>query len=273
MLSSLVSVRLIIDANIAIRDLRWMVKSRRNPDALPDTIEISQTGLVELYAPLFLATEVNKYIPTLARESNKEVGWITALWEEYRVHLNFVDTNYLPPINDGRELRDPKDISYIQLQQHFQHPILTRNIDIAAMGGHVVSFVVTQRLKSLYRANAVEYQFAIAGHIALAIGSPAIEALASKIRSGFTLLKNAPPWFYLGLAFVLISILLNPYYKERIATFFSGFIDNAPALFEEIADLARRAFEPYNEAKTKAAEALRSLPPELLHQPQRGGAE
>ena len=259
-LSRLVDARLIIDANIAIRDLRWMAVTRKNPEAQPETIEIVRTGLVKLYAPLFLVAEVRKYIPKIAKEAKKEEQEVELLWKEFANHIYFVDTSSFPPITDGRELRDPKDIPYVQLQEHLQLSILTKDEDIAAMGGKVIDIVVTKRLKQLYRTNAVEYQFASAGHIALCISGHAIEGLVKKIQTGFSIVRNAPPWVYIALAIILFAVLKDPKNRERISDFFEAIFDNAPELFEEVTKLAKRATRPYTDAKRKAADIAETLP-------------
>lgn len=267
-LSRLVEAKLIIDANIAIRGLRWMALTRKNPEAQPETIEIAKTGLVTLYAPLFLATEVRKYIPKIAKDAGKSIEEVQTLWNEFATFIQFVDTAPLPEISDGRELRDPKDIPYIQLQEHLQHPILSKDKDIAAMGGRVIDIIVTKRLKQLYRANAVEYQLASFGHVGLCISANAIKSLVTKIQSGFTLLKNAPPCVYLVLAFILFAIFRNPKNRERFADLVEALLENAPEVFTEFGTLIKQATTPYTESRIKAAQIVERLPSELKQKPE-----
>ncbi len=81
-LSTLASVSLVVDANVVYRAVLWMAKTRKNPDAEPEFIELAKTGLVTYHAPKFLIQEIRKYLPEIAQKADKPITEIEELWNQ-----------------------------------------------------------------------------------------------------------------------------------------------------------------------------------------------
>lgn len=241
-----------------------MAKTRKNPNAEPEFIELAKTGLVTYHAPKFLTLEIRKYLPEIAQKADKPLSQITELWKQVDEHIQYYDTGKLPPVTDERARVDPKDIPYLQLQEHLGLAILTEDPHLVQMGASVVSFVVTARLKDLYRTNAIEYQLAVGGHIAFSISTRVLSAIAKKLREGFTLIKNAPAWVHIGIAIVLVAVLSNPRNREKLSGFIKPLLSNAEDVFSEVGKLLKEAVSPYSEAKLKSADIIANLPEGIL---------
>ena len=63
-----VQFRVIVDANIIIRELLWLVGKRKNPNATTQLQEVVAADTIILHAPVYLEAEVMKYLPVLAEE-------------------------------------------------------------------------------------------------------------------------------------------------------------------------------------------------------------
>jgi predicted nucleic acid-binding protein len=260
LLTKIVEANIIIDANIAIRALRWMAVKRTNPSAKPEILEIAETGYAKIHAPLFIDDEIREHLPEIIEASGKSAEEIERLWLEFREKLHLHDTSSLPPLPTETNNIDPDDAPYIQLQQKLSHHIISEDKHIPSIGGRTVQLVVIKRLKDLYRANATEYQFAITGYGVLVLGSHLIPGLIAILKNALDRIIELPGWAHLLIILSIVHIYNDPRLKEKFSSILEGVALLIPELTTEILKHTADSFSKLNDAKQKAADIAKEFP-------------
>ena len=187
LLSEVVSIKIIIDANVAYKAIRWIAVKRKNPAAKPEILELIETGYVEIHAPKFIDDEIQEHLHEIVEKSGKTSEQIQQLWSDLKSNIHLHDTSSLPELPTEVAEVDPDDVPYIQLHQKLNHQIVSDDKHISKMGGRGTDLTVISRLKDLYRANATEYQFAISGYGIMVLGSHVIPGLLSMLKNAVNL--------------------------------------------------------------------------------------
>lgn len=65
--SGLIKFRLIVDANVILKDIRWLVRNRRSGTARTNLLELLEARAVEVFAPTYLSQEVSTHIATIGK--------------------------------------------------------------------------------------------------------------------------------------------------------------------------------------------------------------
>jgi ribonuclease HI len=73
-------VRLVLDANLIIGDIRWLVKKRTTPGARTALQEALASRTIAGFAPSFLDDEVRKELASVARDEELSVDAMFAEW-------------------------------------------------------------------------------------------------------------------------------------------------------------------------------------------------
>ena len=82
-------VRIVVDSNRVLRDLRWLLGGRRDPSARSALQDAMASGTVVAHAPNALMDEVGEHIPELAQELGIEESRVWWEWEDYQKALHF----------------------------------------------------------------------------------------------------------------------------------------------------------------------------------------
>src|ERR1700674_3086742 len=69
----LVQIRLVIDASIVQKELRWRIGSRRDPDARSGLHEAIDSGTILAFAPMALKQEIEQHIDEIAQDAGVPV--------------------------------------------------------------------------------------------------------------------------------------------------------------------------------------------------------
>jgi predicted nucleic acid-binding protein len=107
------TLRLVLDANVLVAEVRWIVKKRKDPKARTALQEALTSGLLVAFAPTYLEEEMRNQLATLAYEEGLSCEALFAAWDDYRRVLKFYDAS--PPAA-GRTTHgiDPKDTPYVE---------------------------------------------------------------------------------------------------------------------------------------------------------------
>lgn len=199
---SLFQVHLIVDANVVIRELIWATTKRKNPLARSELMEVLHAETVIAWAPTFLKDEVEKHIDAVVRKgAHREDVW--AHWTLLQALIKFEDVG--DPPADGAGYRDAKDLPYIWLQRKIEAIVVTKDDDIAAMGGRVVPVTIMASLRAYSRAAAVQVTLQVGTY---QLGGLSLAALTGALRSLSSLVKKCVERVPREVWMVLLSILL-----------------------------------------------------------------
>lgn len=248
-LGGLRSVRLVIDASVVLADLRWLAGKRRNPTARTSLMEVMAAGTVVAYAPPELRIEVRKEIPSIAEELGISELEIVSLWQStYEPQLNFhARGNFVP---SHGSVRDPKDMPYIELWAGLgADAIYTRDNDIAAMGGHVVSAEIVLSLRDYARAASVEMTLKIGSAAMTLVGIEALRSVVGAVRFGVDAIRRAPRGVQLALLIGGSYLLINPKSRNSLFSMLSKIGEIGANASSAAAPMLARLLEMMNDAQ------------------------
>lgn len=203
------SARLVLDANIAIRDVRWMVKTRKNSDARSALQEVIASGTIVAFAPSFLNDEVEARLADVAAREEIPLHLLMAAWMEYRQSIRFYEvarpTSAI--VVDGR---DSKDTPYIEVYtQLAADAILTEDPHLANMGARTIKLGIVLSMRDYARAASIELTLKWHGIALVTLGVAMFGELAKVVRSGIEASKRMPRELQVVIALAVLCALLH----------------------------------------------------------------
>ncbi|MFA8325277.1 PIN domain-containing protein [Burkholderia ubonensis] len=254
-LASLFQVNLILDANVVIRELMWATTKRKSPLCRSELLEVLEIETVIAWAPTFLESEVEKYIPLIIAKGAKHEE-VAAHWLRLRALINLVEVGGVP--ENRVEYRDPKDIPYIRLQQKINATIVTADKDIAAMGGTVVPpIAVMTTLRAYSRAAAVQVTFQVGGYM---LGGLSVKALSSAAKIVHSAAEKAGACVsrevWLGLLAVLCGAMVIPASRTWIRSQLEAMARSLGISIEGLAQISTMLATEFGQRRLEADEAL-----------------
>lgn len=210
-LLKLYRVRLIVDANIIIGDVRWLAR-RRTPGARTALQEAIAAGTIVAFAPPELEEDVREKLPRIAADDQIELARLEAEWEGYRGLLRFRTPG---PGKMPEWVQDPDDLPYLFLHAEIgADAILTRDTDIAAMGGDVIDVGVVLALRDYSRGASVQAAIHVGGTVVTLGGLIVIRQVWRILRLAVSAFGQLPGWLKVTAALALIGALLHPRGRE-----------------------------------------------------------
>lgn len=229
---------IVLDTNVVITDLLWLVVKRRNPLARTDLMEIIDAGTAVVYVPPRLLQEVQEQIPLVAEEKGLDREKLFAEWENYRTNLEVIDPGQ-DSINAHVKGVDPDDADFVALEQAMSAAgIFSKDKHIAMMGGNQISVETIASLRGYSRATAIELTIKVNGLVMTFIGAVAIRSLFSGCRALIESLNRAPEWVKVALMVGGFFAASHPGTREYLTRQFkvamTGIRDISPHVIEEL---------------------------------------
>jgi predicted nucleic acid-binding protein len=213
--------RLVIDTNVVIEELLYLVKSRKNQSARTSLQEAIDSGAVVALAPFKLRDEIIKHIPRLAEERGVPEESLRRAWLEYQLRINFVDVG---PISaeDETSAVDPDDLPFVYLYRKVNaDAVVSRDRHIRAMGARSIELEVVIHIRDYARAKAPEVTLKAGAFIVtmpLAAGVHALVKLLIRAAKG---IANLPPGVQLALLAGAAVVSAHPRSRRALSTFAS----------------------------------------------------
>jgi predicted nucleic acid-binding protein len=254
---------LVIDTNIVIKELLWLSRSRRDPNAKSGLVEVVDANTVKLFGPPALFEEVLEKIPVVSAELAVDAQVMFEHWYEFKkfIQLEVPDPSLTQELQSGI---DPDDAPFVALQRTIDAAgILSKDPHITAMGGHRVSLDCIFYLRDYSRNSAIEMSIKVAGTSLLIAGVASIGAACRAARSLSAAYVRLPDWVKLTLVVGGLLALSNP--KARTATvnlvqrLAKGISEASPKAIGLISDVACSAYENQSRAQLNLKRALTEL--------------
>lgn len=253
-LGNIFELNLIIDANIVLEDLRWMLHKRVNPEARTGLLEVLAAGTLRAFAPTYLLIEMDKKLRTFCEQEGIPYDQAEEIWTQYRGSIQFIEAG--GPVAGHQ---DPKDVPYIKLQEQLNALILTKDTDLSQMGARTTTVKIVAQLRDYSRSAAVEYTFKMQGGMAFVVGAALIKSATQLGKTISPSLKRVPPFVWLIAAALIVAVLMHPasrqYVKALLITLGRKSASAASALLEHVAPL----FEKHEEARQATLAALAAI--------------
>lgn len=254
----LFQVRLILDANVIMKSLRWLCKKRENPDARTEIVELLDCKVVEGFAPTYLITEIENNIPEVCTKQKLDEQAMRANWDEIRGKITFIEVGGPGDGTDPSQI-DPKDVPYIRLQEKLKAPILSNDGHIERMGGKAIRIEILSPLRAYSRKTAIEYNLKVVGIGACIIAAAIGAALSSGIKAAAGKVRRMPKLFLVFVALLIIFALIHPTSRraifDAVEKLLRGFRNAAALAFKHLMPLV----DSHYEAKAQAAKQLESF--------------
>jgi predicted nucleic acid-binding protein len=258
MLGQIFKIAVIIDANFIIRDILWLARKRKKPDSRTELFEVLLAGTVTAYAPTFLEEEMSVNLPYLARQHNLLLAELEAHWQTYRTFIKFVDTG---EADDTYE--DPKDAPYLKLQAELGVFILSKDSDIARMGGQVADATLVTRLRTYSRHVAIEYTLKAGGAGTLAVSFGTLALVRRFIVWVIVRAKKLPRWVWFIAIILIIAALLHPPTRQRVSTMIKSLSGKARETGSKLLTHLEKIMVEHEQAKRAAVASLAGVQTEL----------
>jgi predicted nucleic acid-binding protein len=246
---------LVLDTNAVLKELLYLVRSRRDQSARTSLQEVIDSGAVIRLAPHKLREEVGEKIPVLAAEKDVSEADIWREWAEYQPLIRFIDAG---PFSDEERAAavDPDDFPFVSLYRKVDaDAVVSRDWHIGAMGARSIEPEALIHVRNYARAKAPEVALRV-GAMAVtappAAGAYALWKLSVLAVKKFSVL---PPWAQLGLLAGVLAVGASPRGRKAVSTAVSPLTAKlkatAPVLLELLGTLA----EELNAAQQKADES------------------
>jgi predicted nucleic acid-binding protein len=255
--------RLVVDTNVILGDLLWLVCERTNANAKTHLMETVEAGTIDLFAPPAFFEEVEEKIPLLAIQQGVDAALMYLEWEIYKriIQVAIPDEDKVLALRAGV---DPDDADFIALAQSIGAAgVISKDRHIKMMGGNQISVECVTYLRNYSRATAIELNIKVNG-IQFVIGSnAAIREFSAFVAETMDRIRSSPPWVKVGLLAVGLYIVLNP--KARagagkiLRTLLSGVGEATPAALALMVQAAAHAQTNEVAAKVHLDKAMKEL--------------
>ncbi len=255
--------RLVVDSNVVLGDLLWLVAERRNETARTDLMETIESETIDLYAPPALFDEVEEHLPLLAAEKGLDVNRMHAEWAIYKERIKIAepDEEKVLALKNGV---DPDDAEFVALAQTIDAAgVISKDAHIAKMGGNHISVTCITHLRNYSRATAIELHIKVGG---VSFAKVSYAMVAGMFAGGKALIESvskAPDWLKIALLAGGVFIALHPGARARVARgleiALDGIREATPFVIEEIAAAIALAQKHKAEAQVHLDKAMKEL--------------
>lgn len=208
---------IVVDANIILGDLLWLVTNRKKPDATTQLMECINAGTVVAYITRSVLAEVNEHIPGVAADKGISEDAIQQEWKVYRklIKVKTPRKNLVDRYKDGQ---DPDDAPTVALEKMLgADGILSKDSDIVAMGGLVIEIDFMSMARDYSRKTAVRATILFAGGTALTVSWGIIFMVAQSIKSVVAWFRGLPALTQIIILLAVIVIASDKTVQKRVA--------------------------------------------------------
>lgn len=257
-LGSIFQIVLIVDANIIIRDILWLTTKRKNLAARSEFFELLTAQTVVGIAPTFLLHEMKVNLPELSRKRGIPLALLEEHWVSYMHLLTFVDAGGPDP-----DYEDPKDAPYLKLQEQSNHLILSKDSDIARMGGRVASATLVSRLCIYSRYAAVEYTLKAGGSGSIILSFGLVKGIIAFCRTIVAHTAKLPRWVVVVILLGVLCASLHRPTREMFLRLLQSLPLRAQSIGSIVLKHLSKLASEHTGAKSIANDALATIRSEI----------
>jgi predicted nucleic acid-binding protein len=216
LLGTLAQFVIVVDANVILGDLIWLVSKRKKPDAVTELMECIWAGTIVAYIARSVLAEVDEHITTIAADKKLSEDALRQEWKKYR-KLVKVRKPREAMVDRYRDGQDPDDAPTIALEKILRADgILSKDTDIAAMGGLVIEMDFTNRAREYSRKTAVAATIRLSGGMAILVSGSALALIWKSIQGATVWLKRLPVPVQLILFVAVVAVAADRRARQRV---------------------------------------------------------
>jgi predicted nucleic acid-binding protein len=231
---SVFAFRIVVDTNIVLSDLRWLILKRKSKSARTALIEVIQAGSLEVYAPSSLLEEIEEHIPRICQEEGIDEKALKIEWLSYQRNIKFLDPkdDFIRPYKSGT---DPDDAPFLALADMIlASGVLSNDSHIKTMGGRKISVDFVMSLRDYSRETAIELNIKVHGLVLGLTTIAALNALFQAIKAIGNSIARAPDWVKLFLMLGIAFCVINPNMREKLSTIFKKISAEAQKISQHV---------------------------------------
>lgn len=210
---SLAQFTIVVDANIILGDLVWLIAKRKNPEAVTELMECISAGTVTAYISRSVLNEIVEHIPKIASSKRISPELLHAEWKKYRKLLK-VRSPKKSLVNKYVNGQDPDDAPTLALADMVRAcGILSKDSDITAMGGAVIELSFMQAARSYSRKTAISATIHFTGACGFIVTESAIKVAVDTLTE---FVKSIPKSVLFVIFVAILIILANQKLREKV---------------------------------------------------------
>lgn len=248
-------LRVVIDACVVQRELRWRLQNRKKPEARTALHEVLQCGVLVAYAPHFLETEIREHIPRLARETETSLADVHREWKEFRKHICFYTAQKGARIDVTRT--DPDDVAYIDTMDEIAaRAIYTRDRDFLRTTAPVILITIDTTLRRYARASSIRIGLALGSSLSVGLGLKTLLALKRLLAKLFQAARRMSPAAQALILAATAAVIAHPTSRAKLGQLWTSLSKSLKPVMREALVTALYQFV---EATSTAEESYRAL--------------
>lgn len=262
-IGSAAQFRLVVDSNVVLGDLLWLVSGRTNDNAKTQLMETIEAETIDLYAPPILFKEVEEKIPLIAAQKKLDVNLMYAQWSIYKTQIKIAepDSEKVLALQNGV---DPNDAEFVALEQTIgASGVISKDRHIGQMGGNHISVTCITHLRNYSRSTAIEMNIKVNGVLFARVSCAAIAGIYAGSKALIEGVSKAPDWVKVALLAGGLLVALHPGARTSVArglkTALKGISEATPFVIAEIAAAIELAQKHNAEAQGHLGNAMREL--------------
>jgi predicted nucleic acid-binding protein len=251
LIGDVVRFRVVVDANFVIQDLIQHVRfPARGRTALEELIIAT---VVDVHAPRWLEAEMASAIPQVAAKRKLSEPQLRRAWTEYARLLRW-DETLREPGPEGTGYRDPKDLPYLALEQKLSADgILTKDVDISAMGGHLLTLDFVLSARGYARAAVATVSLRLTG---VALTLAALKLCSELVRAAARKVGALPAPVKVALLVGGLFLLVHPGARRWLTERLDALGTVVAPLAAGISEISATVLALHDEAQARAADSL-----------------
>jgi hypothetical protein len=213
----IVEFHIVVDANVLIQDILWILLKRRNTAARTSLQECIVAKTIIAYVTPMLVMEVEEKLTTIIAERGLTPGVWQPAWANYKslLHIEEPNDSALERYASGQ---DPDDAPTLALADTLEAcGILSRDSDVAAMGGRIIPIEFIIQARDYSRKAAVSVSIQNGGYFVVVGMSGSVQLLASAVKQCVAWLQPLPRGTEILALAALIIIVLHPKVRKPTA--------------------------------------------------------
>lgn len=220
-------IRLIIDSNVIIGDLIWLVNKRKNASAKTALQEIIEAGAVKAFAPNKLRYEIHHNLPKVANDRGLDLESLRNEWGEYQSYLRFADGGVFSK-NERENAVDPNDLEFVYLYSEVgAAAVVSKDKHIKKMGAHSINLDLIITIRNYARSKVADVMFK-SGIACFSLTTIVSFLLAFKVsKKVIGTFSQLPAVVKIFLIAGLIFSLITPKIRSSVLKFLSAISNGA----------------------------------------------
>lgn len=257
-----ITTSIVVDSNVLIGDLRYMVRKEGKPTQL---LKLIRSKRALLFFPMEKVCEIAAHLEKVAVETDSNPETVKELWNEtYAPLVKLVPETVLTnnvPLEDTLRGRDPEDIAFLRLFS-FLRPdwFLTEDKDLIDLGVAASGYPsIAYHLTGLHVGETITCSIVAGGSVICVAGFAAIAGLYETVKAAVGLISKAPDW----VKAVLLLLIVAMFASSKVRAFAKDLMAKVPHRWNDsrgaILDYLNVLIDRFDEGDSIKNEALNEL--------------